>query len=46
MWIAQVGFSIPAQREADQRKANQLGATIIEEFVDAGGPHVRLTGPN
>ena len=30
------GFSIPAQREANQRKADQLGATIIEEFVDAG----------
>ena len=29
------GFSIPAQREANQRKADQLGATIIEEFVDA-----------
>ncbi|OKL54482.1 recombinase family protein [Bowdeniella nasicola] len=30
------GFSIPAQREANQRKADQLVATIIEEFVDAG----------
>lgn len=30
------GFSIPAQREANQRKADQLGATIVEEFVDAG----------
>ena len=30
------GFSIPAQREAVRRKADQLGATIIEEFVDAG----------
>ena len=30
------GFSIQAQREANQRKADQLGATIIEEFVDAG----------
>ena len=30
------GFSIPAQREANQRKAEQLGATIVEEFVDAG----------
>ena len=28
--------STPAQREANQRKADQLGATIIEEFVDAG----------
>ena len=31
------GFSIPAQREANQRKADQLGATIVQEFVDAGG---------
>lgn len=30
------GYSIPAQREANRRKAGQLGATIIEEFVDAG----------
>ena len=30
------GFSIPAQREANLRKAEQLGATIIEEFIDAG----------
>ncbi|WP_413454946.1 recombinase family protein [Glutamicibacter sp. FR1] len=30
------GFSIPAQREATKRKAEQLGAGIVEEFVDAG----------
>lgn len=30
------GFSIPAQREATRRKAEQLGAGIVEEFVDAG----------
>ena len=30
------GFSIPAQREAVRRKTEQLKATIIEEFVDAG----------
>ena len=30
------GFSIPAQREANRRKAEQLGAVIVEEFVDAG----------
>ncbi|GAA3958402.1 hypothetical protein GCM10022231_17410 [Gordonia caeni] len=30
------GFSIPAQREAVRRKADQLGAAIVEEFVDAG----------
>ena len=30
------GFSIPAQREANQRKADLLGAAIVAEFVDAG----------
>ncbi len=30
------GFSIPAQRDANHRKAEQLGAVVIEEFVDAG----------
>ena len=30
------GFSIPAQREATRRKAEQLGAGILEEFIDAG----------
>ena len=30
------GYSIPAQREENRRKAEQLGATVIEEFVDAG----------
>lgn len=30
------GFSIPAQRKAVRRKADQLGAAIVEEFVDAG----------
>ena len=30
------GFSIPAQREANLRKAQGLNAIIIEEFVDAG----------
>ena len=30
------GFSIPAQREADTRKAESLGAAVIAEFVDAG----------
>ena len=30
------GFSIPAQREACSRKAEQLGARVVEEFVDAG----------
>ncbi|WP_298209095.1 recombinase family protein [Ferrimicrobium sp.] len=30
------GFSIPAQREANTRKATSLNAIIVEEFVDAG----------
>ncbi|MGO2863298.1 MAG: recombinase family protein [Brevibacterium sp.] len=30
------GFSIPAQREANLRKAQDLNAIVIEEFVDAG----------
>ncbi|MDN5821329.1 MAG: recombinase family protein, partial [Brachybacterium sp.] len=30
------GFSIPAQREANRRKAEQIGAVIVEEFIDAG----------
>ncbi len=30
------GFSIPAQRQACERKAETLGATIVDEFVDRG----------
>ena len=30
------GFSIPAQREANARKAESLGARVVAEFVDAG----------
>ncbi|MEA5118083.1 MAG: recombinase family protein, partial [Propionicimonas sp.] len=30
------GFSIPAQREANTRKAASLGARVVAEFVDAG----------
>ena len=30
------GFSIPAQREANRRKAASIGASIVAEFVDAG----------
>ena len=30
------GFSIPAQRDANTRKAATLDAVIVEEFVDAG----------
>jgi site-specific DNA recombinase len=30
------GYSIPAQREACQRYADQLGATVIAEYVESG----------
>ena len=30
------GFSIPAQREACRRKAESLGAVVIDEFADRG----------
>lgn len=30
------GFSIPAQREVNTRKAESLGARVIADFVDAG----------
>ena len=30
------GYSIPAQREACVRKARELGADVVDEFVDAG----------
>ncbi|HIY65890.1 MAG TPA: recombinase family protein, partial [Candidatus Agrococcus pullicola] len=30
------GFSTPAQREANARKAESLGARVVAEFVDAG----------
>lgn len=30
------GYSIPAQRDAAIRKAESLGAQVVEEFVDAG----------
>lgn len=30
------GYSIPAQRQACQRKAQELGADIVDEFIDAG----------
>ncbi len=30
------GLSIPAQREAAQRKAEQLGAVIVKEFIESG----------
>ncbi len=30
------GFSIPAQREANTRKADEFGARVVREFIDAG----------
>ena len=30
------GFSIPAQREAGRKKAAELGAMVVKEFVDRG----------
>lgn len=30
------GFSIPAQREACEKRAQQLGAEVLMEFIDAG----------
>lgn len=30
------GYSLPAQRDANRRKADSLGADIVEEFVDRG----------
>ena len=30
------GFSIPAQREACIRKADSIGALVVEEFIDRG----------
>jgi site-specific DNA recombinase len=30
------GFSIPAQREANKRKSQSLGAMVVKEFVDRG----------
>ncbi len=30
------GYSIPAQRQACTRKASELGAVVVDEFLDAG----------
>jgi site-specific DNA recombinase len=30
------GYSIPAQREANRRKASSMGAVVVREFVDRG----------
>ena len=39
------GFSIPAQREANKRKAASLGAIIIKEFVDRGASAKSVNRP-
>lgn len=39
------GFSIPAQRDAIRRKADELGAVVVEEFVDAGQSARRADRP-
>ncbi len=42
------GFSVPAQRQACRRKAEQLGAEVVAEYLDVGEsaktadrPHLR-----
>ena len=30
------GFSLPAQREACRRKAQELGAAVVDEYMDRG----------
>lgn len=39
------GFSIPAQREANRRKAASLGAIIVKEFVDRGASAKSVNRP-
>lgn len=39
------GFSIPAQRDANTRKAASLEAAIVAEFVDAGESGTSATKP-
>ena len=33
---SQEGFSLPAQREANKRKAQSMGALVVKEFADRG----------
>ncbi len=40
------GYSIPAQREACQRKASTIDAEIVAEYVDAGESARQQTDPN
>lgn len=39
------GFSIPAQREANKRKAASLGAIVVKEFVDRGASAKSVNRP-
>ena len=40
------GYSLPAQREYCTRHAHELGATVVEEFVDAGESARTADRPN
>lgn len=40
------GYSLPAQREAGERKAEQLGAVVVKEFVDYGESAKALDRPD
>lgn len=37
------GISIPAQREACQRKARELGVTVVDEYVEPGRSALEMT---
>ena len=39
------GFSIPAQREANKKKVQSLGALIVKEFVDPGESGTSINRP-
>lgn len=39
------GFSIPAQRQANQKAAHSLGAWVVKEFVDAGASATSAARP-
>lgn len=39
------GFSIPAQRQANQKAAHSLGAWVVKEFVDAGASATSVARP-
>ncbi|MDR1443042.1 MAG: recombinase family protein [Bifidobacteriaceae bacterium] len=39
------GYSIPAQRAANLKKADEIGALVVEEFVDAGESARKADGP-